>query len=197
MSARIVEAATQLMLEHGYGGTSIEAIAAAAGVAKRTVYHRFADKRDLFAAIIQHRREQFLSPVTKISAAGGSVDDQLRLIGHHILDWGLKVDAIAMRRLMTAESERFPDLLLSVYEEGRIRTVDNIATVLERAVANGTLAIDDTRFAAQQFLTMVMGPTELLTPPTLSTCTEPARRAYVEKVVDLFLHGCRPRRALA
>jgi AcrR family transcriptional regulator len=47
----IVEAARSLFLEHGYGGTTIEAIAERAGVAVSTVYAAFGSKREILRAI--------------------------------------------------------------------------------------------------------------------------------------------------
>src|ERR687888_464863 len=47
----IMEAATQLFLENGYTGTSMDQIAARAMVSKLTVYKNFADKQQLFAAM--------------------------------------------------------------------------------------------------------------------------------------------------
>ena len=44
LGARILGAATELFLTQGYGETSIEAVAARAGISKRTFYHRYADK---------------------------------------------------------------------------------------------------------------------------------------------------------
>src|ERR1700704_1353334 len=54
LGERIVDAATHLFLAHGYGATSIEAVARRARVSKRTFYHRFPDKPALFAAVV-HR----------------------------------------------------------------------------------------------------------------------------------------------
>jgi TetR/AcrR family transcriptional regulator, mexJK operon transcriptional repressor len=193
LSEKIVEVAGRLMLEHGYSATSIEAIAGAAGVAKRTLYHRFPDKRDLFAAVIQRRREQFLAPVAKISAAGGDIEEQLKLIGRHILDWGLQSDSVAMKRLLAAEAERFPNLLVTFYEEGRVRTIDAITAVIARAVDRGALDVEDAQFAAGQFLQMIMGPVELLVSQGVSPCSGDQRYDYVDKTVNLFLNGCRPR----
>jgi AcrR family transcriptional regulator len=45
-------AARDLFLEHGYACTSIEAIAAAAGISAQTVYNQFGTKCDLFAAVL-------------------------------------------------------------------------------------------------------------------------------------------------
>ncbi|MBV8085816.1 MAG: helix-turn-helix transcriptional regulator, partial [Chloroflexi bacterium] len=48
----IVEAATTLFLRHGYAGTSMDQVAALAGVSKQTVYKQFADKERLFQAVV-------------------------------------------------------------------------------------------------------------------------------------------------
>jgi AcrR family transcriptional regulator len=50
--ARVVDAATRLFLEHGYVATTIEAIAAEAGVAVPTVYYLFRTKPRLLAAVL-------------------------------------------------------------------------------------------------------------------------------------------------
>src|SRR5947208_875980 len=44
LGERILDVATHLFLSHGYGATSIEAVARRARVSKRTFYHRFPDK---------------------------------------------------------------------------------------------------------------------------------------------------------
>src|SRR5215204_3120445 len=49
---QIVEAARQLFAERGYVGTTIEAIAQAAGVAGETVYATFGSKRAILARLV-------------------------------------------------------------------------------------------------------------------------------------------------
>lgn len=49
----ILQAAQGLMLKHGLRGTSMEAIAREAGVAKPTLYAYFADKPAVFAALVE------------------------------------------------------------------------------------------------------------------------------------------------
>ncbi len=48
----IVEAASRLFTEHGYAGTTIAAIARAAGVAPETVYAAFGNKRAILARVV-------------------------------------------------------------------------------------------------------------------------------------------------
>src|SRR5260370_30343017 len=50
LSDRILDVATALFLGHGFGTTSIEAVARRAGISKRTFYHRFRGKEVLFEA---------------------------------------------------------------------------------------------------------------------------------------------------
>ena len=52
---RLLDVATHLFMERGFDGTSIDAVAEAAGISKPTVYARYHDKRDLFAAVLRKR----------------------------------------------------------------------------------------------------------------------------------------------
>ena len=49
----LLEVATALFLGSGYGATTIEAVARASGVAKKTIYRRFGDKSALFGAVLR------------------------------------------------------------------------------------------------------------------------------------------------
>ncbi|MGE2836005.1 TetR/AcrR family transcriptional regulator [Mycobacterium sp. SMC-4] len=49
---RIVAAATELFVAHGYSGTSIDAIAAAAGVSRKTVFTAVGGKAELLSAAL-------------------------------------------------------------------------------------------------------------------------------------------------
>ncbi|MBW4096041.1 MAG: helix-turn-helix transcriptional regulator, partial [Acidobacteria bacterium] len=50
----ILDGAVDLLLTHGYDGTSMDAVATNAGVSKTTVYAHFSDKDALFRAVMQH-----------------------------------------------------------------------------------------------------------------------------------------------
>jgi AcrR family transcriptional regulator len=55
---RILEAARRLLVERGAAGTSMDAVAALAGVGKGTVFRRFGDRSGLFQALLDaHMRE--------------------------------------------------------------------------------------------------------------------------------------------
>jgi hypothetical protein len=112
-----------------------------------------------------------------------------------MLDWALKTDAIALRRVLAAEAERFPDLLATMHRDSRVRTVATLAALLQREVELGSLAIDDVEFAAQHFLQIVLAPAELLVSLGVPVCDGAQRQQFIAKTVRLFLDGCRPRSA--
>lgn len=190
LAEKILDVATELMLEHGFGNTTMEAVANVAGVAKRTLYSRFADKDELFTAVIRRRRELFLAPVAKISAAGGGLEQQLKQVGNHMLKWGLRDDTIAFKRLMAGEVRRFSTVPVNLLSESRERVIDAITTVLASS-SEPPLTVTDKRFAAMQFLEMVMGPANQCAYYGAPAPSERARRAYIDNVIQLFLNGCR------
>jgi AcrR family transcriptional regulator len=70
--ARLVEAATALFAVHGFRGTTMEAIAKRARVAKATAYAYFADKEEVFRAVIQQVAENFLARAEAAAAAAST-----------------------------------------------------------------------------------------------------------------------------
>jgi TetR/AcrR family transcriptional regulator, cholesterol catabolism regulator len=68
----ILEAAAQLFVERGYGGTSMRDIAARAGLLPGSVYHHYAAKEDLFLAV---HREGFRRLITRVEQAIASSGD--------------------------------------------------------------------------------------------------------------------------
>ena len=101
---RILETATELFLAQGYGSTTIEAVAARAGISKRTLYHRFDDKAALFTAVVHQIIEQIRPPAGVPLIEGTTVRDILRRLAAMILRAALSPPAIALHRLVMAES---------------------------------------------------------------------------------------------
>jgi TetR/AcrR family transcriptional regulator, mexJK operon transcriptional repressor len=66
---RLLVVATHLFMERGFDGTSIDAVAEAAGISKPTVYARYHDKRDLFAAVLRKRIRDWLAPLSAAAEA--------------------------------------------------------------------------------------------------------------------------------
>ena len=80
---RILEAAHSLLSELGLFGTSMEAVAAKAGVAKTTLYARFADKNALLEAVIDWVVTPF-EEVERLEASNRSIRDALNGYGFYL-----------------------------------------------------------------------------------------------------------------
>jgi AcrR family transcriptional regulator len=65
---RLVDAAERLFIESGFGSTSLESVASAAGYTKGAVYSNFASKEDLFFAVYERRVDRFLARVERMLA---------------------------------------------------------------------------------------------------------------------------------
>lgn len=63
---RILNAAKQLFLQHGYHGSSMNQIALEAGVTKLTVYNHFQDKATLFSCAVEETCEAILQESPKV-----------------------------------------------------------------------------------------------------------------------------------
>jgi AcrR family transcriptional regulator len=75
--ALIVEAAGRLFGEHGYDGTRLDAIAAAAGVTKPILYRHFSDKQALYLALLARHRDDLGSFAAAIPDSG-TVEERMR-----------------------------------------------------------------------------------------------------------------------
>ena len=75
----ILEAAGRLFGEHGYDGTRLDAVAAAAGVTKPVLYRHFANKTALYLALLERHRED-LGSFAAAMPASGTLEQRVRAV---------------------------------------------------------------------------------------------------------------------
>ena len=189
---RILEAASELFLTEGYGSTSIEAVAARASISKRTFYHRFDDKAALYAAVVHRIIEQIRPPPEVPLLEGAKLEEILRRLAGIILRAALAPQAIALHRLIIAESVRFPNLVRAVYNEpGTQEAMTLIGDLLARELPDARLTVELRRFAAAQFLHMVVAVPRRRSMGLGSPMTAKELETWAHDSVNLFLNGCR------
>jgi len=188
---RILEAATDLFLLEGYASTSIEAVAARAGISKKTFYHRFADKAALFAAVV-HRIIELIRPPPDVPLLQGvELDEILRRLAGIILRAALSPQAIALHRLIVAESVRFPDLVRVVHQDPASQeAIALISDLLVRELPDARLTVEHQRFAAAQFLHMVVAVPQRRSMGQGAPMTAKELQVWIHHTVKLFLNGC-------
>jgi TetR/AcrR family transcriptional regulator, mexJK operon transcriptional repressor len=181
----ILDAATSAFLRHGYLGTSMDEIAALAGVSKQTVYKHFADKERLFSEIVTTTVDEIADPnldeVLTLRNTG-EVEYDLRDFARRQLCAVMEPRLLQLRRLVIGEAGRFPQLGRLFYERGPGRTIDALAAMFERLAAGRTLDLDDARLAAAHFNWLVMSIP--LNQAMLLGDDEPATPAELEHYAD-------------
>jgi AcrR family transcriptional regulator len=151
----LLETAMRQFLAHGYGGTTIEVVAAEARVAKRTVYTTVGDKTDLFVAVVRRLGDRVVN--ADAPDAGDAVRD-LHAFGVRLVRLMLSDEAIGLHRLVTGEAAKFPDLAARHYENGPRRYIGVLAGLLG-ALPPERIAVcaDDHEALAEQLFTLLMG----------------------------------------
>ncbi len=76
---RIVDAARDVLVEHGHGGTSTRAVAERAGVRLSLVHYHFGGKQGLLVEVLERENEQLLERQRELYAAPGPLAEKWRV----------------------------------------------------------------------------------------------------------------------
>lgn len=132
----ILEAAEQQFLAHGYAGTRIEEVAAAAHISVGTVYLHYGNKDGLYSAVLVHAQEvlldEYLAPVFELDVTPW---ERIRAWCHAYVDF--TIEHAGRARLMAIiewwEAERPPELDQQLRDRIRERDAQLLAVFAEAA----------------------------------------------------------------
>jgi AcrR family transcriptional regulator len=146
----IIDAAERLFLAQGFGAVSMDGLAEAAGVARRTLYNQFASKEEIFREMLLGLSVQLEDALPPGIETQGSVEEVLPLIGRAILQLHKRPGYLGFFRIAVAESVQFPwiaDAFAAVMEPA----MDRLARYLAHLTALGVLDCRNPLLAAHQF----------------------------------------------
>jgi AcrR family transcriptional regulator len=155
---RILQSAEQLFLNEGYARTTLAKIAAAARIGNTTLYKRYRNKEELFAAVLRRSVDFAVNRLQDVPIGGTKVE-RLRAAGIAMGQSALTRDVIAIMRVSAAEAETFPGIARMGYRLGFDASVDHAA----RAIAGGDQPADVAAAlpAATRFVEVALHPLEL------------------------------------
>lgn len=153
--AAIIAAARSAFLEEGFEATSMDRIAAAADVSKRTVYNHFDSKESLFAAVVRALYADLVGGEPFALDPSGDPAAVLSGFAKSLLAELARPERQKLIRVVIAESRRFPQVSALYFAEGKEPAVGRLAAWLHRQDASGRLVVADPVLAAQQFLGML------------------------------------------
>jgi AcrR family transcriptional regulator len=189
----ITSAALELFVERGYAATRLEDVATRAGVSKGTLYLYFANKEDLFKAVVREavvaRLAQFRDHIGQFQ---GSTIDLLRMM---LRTWWQQVGSTPISgipKLIHSEARNFPELARFYIAEVVRPGQETLAMLIQRGIARGEFRRVDPQLTVN-----------LLTAPLLLICMwrnslEPFSaegldaQALLEAHLDMLARGLAP-----
>jgi AcrR family transcriptional regulator len=157
----IMNVAREVFFEHGYGGTSMSAIAARLGGSKGTLYNYFKNKEELFEAQVRDQCESVAGRLMDAIAGDAPPEQALTEFGCDYLQHLYSEKTVKLFRILVAEAQRIPELGRLFWEVGPAQGRRGLAEYFEAARANGLLDIPDCGLAADQFLNLCKGTKHL------------------------------------
>lgn len=185
---KLRKAAVATFVKHGYDGTSMDAIAKAAGITRRTLYARYPDKRAVFLDVIPWA----LTRTTEREATEEFDDADLRTalvaVGRVGLARAIDPDIARLKRIAMTESARFPEFALSAHSMTWSPRHRQVMELLRRHHEAGDIEVDNLELTAGHFIAVV----EHL-PARLADCgiyrSPDEEERHLQHAVDLFLRG--------
>lgn len=185
---RVIEAACKAFMSDGFRGASVDRIAAAAGVAKQTLYNHFPSKDELFAETM---RSGIRSIFASLDLTDGDLRTRLLAFGQVMRAALLGPEGLAWFRNIVAEAPRLPELGRIAFEEGPKQASVLLSRFIAAAMERGELRRDDPVFAAEMFQGMLLNldRSRGLFAAELHQLSDSIR---VERIIDTFLRAYAP-----
>lgn len=188
---QILNAAIELFVEGGYHSTSMDMIAANAGVSKQTVYSHFSSKQDLFRSAVKSKRSDYLTHSLLLDPAA-PLHDSLMEFALALLGLLLSEDVVRTRRVCEAEAESHPEVAAAYFAEGPEHVTGLLSDYLAHQHKTGKLHIGTPRYAAIQLLHMVTGEAQLKALLNQPGWNKREIKTYVNSCIEMFLRAYGP-----
>jgi TetR/AcrR family transcriptional repressor of mexJK operon len=185
---QILDAAELHFMKLGYEGTSMDAVARDAEVSKITIYSHFADKAELFQAVIARKCEFYARSQDYDRLVDAPLEKALSIIGRNFVALILSDEAISMHRIVESESLRHSQVATAFYDSGPKRLKAALHSLISHWVQHGQLRIDDIELAIDHLLSMLKGEAHMRR--LLNLAPIPDQRSidrHIASVVGVFL----------
>ncbi len=186
---QIIDGARRVFINMGFDAASMNDITREAGVSKGTIYVYFANKEELFEALIEEERGTIFKNLYEALEHQGPLRDTLVRFAIALSFKITSPKVVLAQRTVIGASERIPELGRRFYERGPKRGRERFVQFLKTAMDDGLLDMPDLELAGYQF-------TEVATAGLFRQClfayrTEAPSHAEIEYIarsgVDMFL----------
>ena len=152
--------AREVFLELGFGGTTMQEVATRARISKTSLYREHASKDELFTAVVKDWAAQGRDAMRPALDRLVVADDLYRAFAELAITLQAAVlapDVIRMRRLVAAESDRFPETAAAYLADSWTSNINVLAEVIAELAATRRLDVADPWLTAHQFTWTAVG----------------------------------------
>lgn len=186
----ILTAAQVLFLSNGYEGSSMDAIAAEAGVSKLTLYSHFKDKEALFGEAVKTTCETRLPRKLFVLDDGCSIRQVLLDIGHAFQELVNSPESIGLHRVMVAMATQNPALSRMFFDAGPQRLLLDLEQLVIQANERGMLYANEPLRVAEHFCSLIKGAAHFRLLIGYADLPDPEEAdKHVRDCVDLFMRA--------
>ncbi|MGB5724740.1 MAG: TetR/AcrR family transcriptional regulator [Parasphingorhabdus sp.] len=186
--ADILVAAQAEFFANGFSATSIEAIAARAGVSKVTVYSWFKNKENLFGEVVKAECSQMRKNFVVANLEDTKLRDILISAARGMLDFLMRDEMVRFERVLAAEVNRDPKIGEYFLDNGPRVLLGDLTNLLHVAIKRGEIQSEDVTASAEMFAGLIMGRMDLfLRYGHKITMTDEEKRKRVLRAVDAWL----------
>ena len=147
----VVDAAQRLFLERGFGAVSMDDLAEAAEVARRTLYNQFSSKEEIFRAMLDRVSSQLEDALPPGIETSGDVTQVLQRIARAILALHKQPEYVGFLRMVVADSRQFP-WIAKAFAAVMDPQTERFARYLGQQAGLGVLDCRNPMLAAHQFM---------------------------------------------
>jgi len=153
---QILDGAKRCFMSLGFEAASMNEITSEAGVSKGTLYVYFADKEDLFAALIEREKSAVMNAAQQQLELPGTIPEALHRFGAYVTTRLTSDEVIKAQRMVLGVAERMPAIAARFFSSDSFSAHHVLQDWLDHRVAAGELTIADTDLASRQFLELSM-----------------------------------------
>lgn len=132
----ILRTAHQLFMEHGYRAVTTRQIADGCGLTQPALYHHFADKQDLYVAVMKESLSATQAALERILRRNESVQERLKRSARYLLSNTERDHAMMMHDIQQELSVTSRVVLNEAFQAGIITP---IRSLLEEGIRQGVL----------------------------------------------------------
>ena len=180
--ADVLQIARREFVKNGYRATTLESIAAAAGVSKRTIYLWHADKAALFVACVQEGAQRFPAPSID---PDGDVAVNLRNFAIALIRELASDYSFGMGVLLSREGRDFPELAAAAADGMNLYLTEPLADYLRQNGLEETASTE----RASLLISMILAQVQESMLMGVPLPDDDKFERHAELVVKIFLHG--------